>query len=73
MTRRPTGTVTFLFTDVEGSTSLWHEHPDAMKDSLATHRRLDWPSSSLSKPRLMLPARVSSQTASRTHGRKAPT
>jgi predicted ATPase/class 3 adenylate cyclase len=33
----PTGTVTFLFTDIEGSTRLWEDHRDAMKDSLARH------------------------------------
>ncbi len=33
----PTGTVTFLFTDLEGSTRLWQEHPDAMGDALARH------------------------------------
>ena len=33
----PTGTVTFLFTDLEGSTRLWEEHPEAMKSALAQH------------------------------------
>jgi len=33
----PTGTVTFLFTDLAGSTRLWEEHPEAMRDALARH------------------------------------
>lgn len=33
----PTGTVTFLFTDIEGSTRLWEKHPEAMKSALAKH------------------------------------
>jgi predicted ATPase/class 3 adenylate cyclase len=33
----PSGTVTFLFTDLEGSTRLWEEHPDAMRAALARH------------------------------------
>ena len=33
----PGGTVTFLFTDLEGSTRLWQEHPDAMSGALARH------------------------------------
>jgi predicted ATPase/class 3 adenylate cyclase len=36
----PTGTVTFLFTDVEGSTRLWQRHPEAMKGALARHHAL---------------------------------
>ena len=33
----PTGTMTFLFTDLEGSTRLWEEHPEAMHAALARH------------------------------------
>src|SRR5580765_1095868 len=40
MTELPTGTVTFLFTDIEGSTRLWEEHPDAMRDALARHNEI---------------------------------
>ena len=35
----PTGDVTFLFTDIEGSTALWDQTPDAMTESLAEHDR----------------------------------
>jgi predicted ATPase/class 3 adenylate cyclase len=31
----PTGIVTFLFTDIEGSTKLWERHPEAMQTALA--------------------------------------
>ena len=33
----PSGTVTFLFTDIEGSTRLWQEKPKAMAISHARH------------------------------------
>ncbi len=33
----PSGTVTFLFTDIEGSTRLWERSPDAMSGALARH------------------------------------
>jgi predicted ATPase/class 3 adenylate cyclase len=36
----PTGTVTFLFTDIEGSTKLWERHPEAMQRALARHDEL---------------------------------
>ena len=36
----PTGTVTFLFTDLEGSTRLWREHPAEMRRALARHDEL---------------------------------
>jgi predicted ATPase/class 3 adenylate cyclase len=37
MAELPSGTVTFLFTDLEGSTRLWEEHPEAMQPALARH------------------------------------
>ena len=33
----PTGTLTFLFTDIEGSTRMWQAAPDAMQAALARH------------------------------------
>ena len=36
----PAGTVTFLFTDVEGSTRLWESVPEAMEEALERHNRL---------------------------------
>jgi TolB-like protein/Tfp pilus assembly protein PilF len=33
----PTGTVSFLFTDIEGSTRLWEEYADLMRVALARH------------------------------------
>ena len=36
----PTGMVTFLFTDVEGSTRLWQEHPEAKAVASARHDEL---------------------------------
>ncbi len=40
MHSRPTGTVTFLFTDIQGSTQLWEQDPDAMRPALARHDQL---------------------------------
>src|ERR1043166_7435553 len=40
MAELPTGTVTFLFTDIEGSTRLWEQHPEAMPAALACHNTL---------------------------------
>jgi WD40 repeat protein/class 3 adenylate cyclase len=37
MAEFPTGTVTFLFTDLERSTPLWEQHPDAMGQALSRH------------------------------------
>ncbi len=40
MPELPSGTVTFLFTDIEGSTRLWEEQPEAMKRALVAHDRI---------------------------------
>jgi class 3 adenylate cyclase len=37
MARAPTGTITFLFTDVEGSTKLWERGSETMSKALARH------------------------------------
>jgi len=36
----PRGTVTFLFTDIEGSTQLWERHPQAMGEVIARYEAL---------------------------------
>ncbi len=38
--RATTGIVTFLFTDIEGSTRLWEQHPERMSVALARHDAL---------------------------------
>ena len=40
MTAPPTGTVTFLFTDIEGSTQRWEHHRAAMQSALDRHNAL---------------------------------
>jgi class 3 adenylate cyclase len=37
MVELPSGTVTFLFTDLEVSTRLWEQEPEAMRQALARH------------------------------------
>src|SRR5918994_6878065 len=37
MAHPPTGTVTFLFTDIEGSTKLWEKSPRGMQAALTRH------------------------------------
>ena len=37
MLEAPTGQVTLVFTDVQGSTVLWDQVPDGMRESLALH------------------------------------
>jgi len=36
----PSGTVTFLFTDIEGSTKLAQQYPDALPDLLTRHHEI---------------------------------
>ena len=40
MTSQPTGTVTFLFTDIEGSARLWDTQSQQMADAVEIHDRL---------------------------------
>src|SRR5829696_7639284 len=40
MSGPPTGTVTFLFTDIEGSTRLWESNAQEMQEALARHDEL---------------------------------
>lgn len=40
MSQLPTGTLTLLFTDIEGSTRLWEQSPDAMANALRRHEEL---------------------------------
>jgi class 3 adenylate cyclase len=36
----PAGTVTFVLTDIEGSTRLWESEPEAMAEAVPMHYRL---------------------------------
>ncbi len=38
--RLPTGTVSFLLTDIEGSTRMWRSNPEAMLEAVTRHRQL---------------------------------
>ncbi len=40
MPNQPTGTVTFFFSDIEGSTRLWEADPESMRVALARHDEL---------------------------------
>ena len=41
MPHLPTGTIPFLFINIEGSTKLWEQRPDLMRAALAGHDALD--------------------------------
>jgi class 3 adenylate cyclase len=41
MPELPTATVTFLFTDIEGSTRLWEQQPAAIREALDLIRQSD--------------------------------
>ena len=41
MAELPTGTVTFLFIDIEGSTRRWEEQPDEVPSTLSRAQRRD--------------------------------
>lgn len=40
MAELPTGTITFLFTDIQGSTALWEHYPEASRTALEHHDTL---------------------------------
>ncbi|MFN8524228.1 MAG: tetratricopeptide repeat protein [Chloroflexota bacterium] len=40
MPAHPSGTVSFLFTDIQGSTSRWESQPEGMAQALAVHDRI---------------------------------
>jgi predicted ATPase/class 3 adenylate cyclase len=40
MSSPPDGTVTFMFTDIQGSTALWETNPDLMRQALRQHDEL---------------------------------
>jgi predicted ATPase/class 3 adenylate cyclase len=42
MPELPTGTITFLFTDIEGSTVRWERNPEEMRLALARHDQIMW-------------------------------
>ena len=37
MSNAPSGTVTFIFTDIEGSTLLWQQYPEQVRAAMSRH------------------------------------
>lgn len=53
MERLPTGLVTFLFTDMEGSTRMWEEATEEMKAAHTRRRFMPRPSSTAAATRCL--------------------
>jgi len=46
----PTGTITFLFTNIQGSTPLWERDPDAMREAVARYHAILYAAAAWERP-----------------------